>query len=105
MRMDDETFVVSSARRGDERAWRGLFEAHVDAVYQFCLGLPLGRPDRAEEITQLQPGGVCVLAISPGTASPRAGAVAPGTWFLITQEIIITEGSSSRDGNTVAFRQ
>lgn len=52
MRMDYETFVVSSARGGDERAWRELFEGHVDAVYQFCLGLAGGHPDRAEEITQ-----------------------------------------------------
>jgi RNA polymerase sigma-70 factor (ECF subfamily) len=52
MDMEYETFVVSSARRGDERAWRELFETHVDAVYQFCLGLTAGRRDRAEEITQ-----------------------------------------------------
>jgi RNA polymerase sigma-70 factor (ECF subfamily) len=47
-----ETFAVSSARQGDERAWRELFEAHVDAVYQFCLSLEAGHQERAEEITQ-----------------------------------------------------
>jgi RNA polymerase sigma-70 factor (ECF subfamily) len=47
-----ETFAVSNARQGDERAWRELFEAHVDAVYQFCLSLAAGRQERAEEITQ-----------------------------------------------------
>ena len=52
MRKDYETFVVSSARRGDERAWHELFETHVDCVYQFCLGLAGGAPDRAEEVTQ-----------------------------------------------------
>lgn len=52
MDVDYEWFVVSSARRGDEQAWRELFEAHVDAVYQFCLGLAAGHRDRAEEITQ-----------------------------------------------------
>jgi RNA polymerase sigma-70 factor (ECF subfamily) len=52
MEMDCETFVASSACRGDERAWRTLYEAHVDAVYQFCLGLAAGSPERAEEITQ-----------------------------------------------------
>lgn len=52
MHKDCETFVVSSARGGDERAWGELFEAHVDCVYQFCLGLTGGCPDRAEEVTQ-----------------------------------------------------
>jgi len=52
MDADYESFVVSSARRGDERAWRELFETHVDAVYQFCLTLAASRRDRAEEITQ-----------------------------------------------------
>ena len=52
MDMDYESFVVSSARRGDQRAWRELFEAHVDAVYQFCLVRAGGDRDRAEEITQ-----------------------------------------------------
>jgi RNA polymerase sigma-70 factor (ECF subfamily) len=52
MRKDYEMFVVSSARRGDERAWHELFEAHVDCVYQYCLGLAGGAPDHAEEVTQ-----------------------------------------------------
>lgn len=52
MDMDYESFVASGARRGDQRAWRELFEAHVDAVYQFCLGRAAGDRDRAEEITQ-----------------------------------------------------
>jgi len=52
MDMDYESFVVSSARRGDQRAWRELFEAHIDDVYQFCLARAAGDRDRAEEITQ-----------------------------------------------------
>lgn len=41
------------------------------------------------ETIHVQPGGVCVLAMSAGSASPRAGANAPGTWFLTTREIIM----------------
>ena len=52
MDADYESFAVTSARRGDERAWRELFKAHVEAVYQFCLALAAGDPDRAEEVTQ-----------------------------------------------------
>ncbi len=47
-----ERFVISSAQRGDTRAWRQLFSWHFDAVYRFSLALSTGRNDWAEEITQ-----------------------------------------------------
>jgi RNA polymerase sigma-70 factor (ECF subfamily) len=52
MDVDHEAILVGSAERGDERAWQQLYEAHVDAVYQFCLALASGRVDVAEETAQ-----------------------------------------------------
>jgi RNA polymerase sigma-70 factor (ECF subfamily) len=47
-----EIFAVWSAQRGDEEAWRNLFEWHFEPVYRYCLNLSSGRQDMAEEIAQ-----------------------------------------------------
>ena len=47
-----ETIAVRGAQRGDEDAWRNLFEWHFEAVYRYCLNLCSGNQDMAEEITQ-----------------------------------------------------
>jgi RNA polymerase sigma-70 factor (ECF subfamily) len=74
MDVDYESFMVSSARRGDEHAWRELFETHVDAVYQFCLALAAGRQNRAEEITQqvFTTAAIRILGFRPQCGTFRA---------------------------------
>lgn len=52
MKDNIEIFAVSSAQRGDEEAWRNLFEWHFEPVYKYCLNLASGRQDMAEEIAQ-----------------------------------------------------
>lgn len=52
MDASSEIGAIDGARRGEERAWRRLFEWHLDAVYQFCLTLAGGREDLAEETAQ-----------------------------------------------------
>ncbi len=52
MEVDRETFVVRNAQKGDEKAWRYLFESHFEPVQRYCLSLSSGRRDLAEEITQ-----------------------------------------------------
>jgi RNA polymerase sigma-70 factor (ECF subfamily) len=52
MEADIEIIAVRSAQRGDEDAWRNLFESHFEPVYKYCLNLACGRQDMAEEITQ-----------------------------------------------------
>jgi RNA polymerase sigma-70 factor, ECF subfamily len=53
MLMDElEVFLIEAAQRGDENAWRQLFERHFKPVYRFCLCLSGGREEMAEEITQ-----------------------------------------------------
>jgi RNA polymerase sigma-70 factor (ECF subfamily) len=49
---DSEMFAIYAAERGNEQAWRQLFERHFDAVYRFCAALTGGRDDLAEEMTQ-----------------------------------------------------
>lgn len=52
MDVDSDTFVIRAAQRGEEQAWRQLFERHFDAVYRFCMALTGARHDVAEELTQ-----------------------------------------------------
>lgn len=52
MKDNIEIFTVRSAQRGDEEAWRDLFEWHFEPVYKFCLNLASGQKDMAEEIAQ-----------------------------------------------------
>ena len=47
-----ETIAVRGAQKGDEDAWRNLFEWHFESVYGYCLNLCSGNKDMAEEITQ-----------------------------------------------------
>ena len=47
-----EVFLIEIVQRGDEGAWRQLFEMHFKPVYNFCLYLTANRQDTAEEITQ-----------------------------------------------------
>ena len=47
-----ETIAVRGAQRGDEDAWRNLFERHFEPVYRYCLNLCSGNQEMAEEITQ-----------------------------------------------------
>lgn len=52
MEADVETIAVRGAQRGDEDAWRSLFEWHFESVYRYCLNLCSGSQEMAEEITQ-----------------------------------------------------
>ncbi|MGD8500231.1 MAG: sigma-70 family RNA polymerase sigma factor [Phycisphaerales bacterium] len=52
MEADLETIAVRGAQRGDEDAWRNLFEWHFEPVYRYCLNLCSGSQEMAEEITQ-----------------------------------------------------
>lgn len=52
MEADLETIAVRGAQRGDEDAWRNLFEWHFEPVYRYCLNLSSGKQEMAEEITQ-----------------------------------------------------
>jgi len=45
-------FVLKNAQKGDEEAWKKLFNWHFRPVYHYCLTLASGRQDVAEEITQ-----------------------------------------------------
>ena len=46
MNVDFETYAIHAAQRGNEQAWRQLFEQHFDAVYRFCVALADGRHGR-----------------------------------------------------------
>ena len=52
MEADLEIITVRSAQRGDEDAWRILFEWHFEPVYKYCLSLSAGRQEMADEIAQ-----------------------------------------------------
>jgi RNA polymerase sigma-70 factor (ECF subfamily) len=52
MDIDFEALTIIGAQRGDERAWRNLFEWHFESVYRYCASLSSGRQDMAEEIAQ-----------------------------------------------------
>jgi RNA polymerase sigma-70 factor (ECF subfamily) len=52
MEADLEIIAVRGAQRGDEDAWRNLFEWHFEPVYRYCLSLSAGRQEMAEEIAQ-----------------------------------------------------
>ena len=52
MEADLEIIAVRGAQRGDEDAWRSLFEWHFEPVYRYCLNLSSGKQEMAEEITQ-----------------------------------------------------
>ena len=52
MEADLEIIAIRGAQRGDEAAWRNLFEWHFESVYRYCLNLSAGRQEMAEEITQ-----------------------------------------------------
>ena len=52
MNLDFETYAIHAAQRGNEQAWRQLFERHFDAVYRFCVALAGGRHGMAEELAQ-----------------------------------------------------
>lgn len=52
MEADIETIAVRGAQRGDEEAWRILFEWHFEPVYKYCLSLSAGRQEMADEIAQ-----------------------------------------------------
>ncbi|HCO94727.1 MAG TPA: hypothetical protein DIU00_12380 [Phycisphaerales bacterium] len=41
------------------------------------------------DIINIQPSGVCVFTMSPGSRSSSAGASVPGRWFLTPKEIIM----------------
>lgn len=52
MEADLEIITVRGAQRGDEDAWRSLFEWHFESVYRYCLSLSAGKKEMAEEIAQ-----------------------------------------------------
>jgi len=52
MNLDFETYAIHAAQRGNEQAWRQLFDGHFDAVYRFCMALADGRHGIAEELAQ-----------------------------------------------------
>jgi RNA polymerase sigma-70 factor (ECF subfamily) len=52
MDVDLEALAVVCAQRGNEQAWKNLFEWHFEPVYRYCLAVAGGRQDVAEEITQ-----------------------------------------------------
>jgi hypothetical protein len=69
----------------------------VEVVSELVESVPeasfLGRWQAVTEgeiqTVNIQPEGVCILAMSEGTASPRAGTRAQGRWFLTTRGIIM----------------
>ena len=52
MNLDFETYAIHAAQRGNEDAWRQLFDGHFEAVYRFCVALVGGRNALAEELAQ-----------------------------------------------------
>jgi RNA polymerase sigma-70 factor (ECF subfamily) len=52
MNIDVEIFAIKSAQKGDDEAWRSLFEQHFGAIYRYCLSLGCGQQDMAEDVTQ-----------------------------------------------------
>lgn len=50
--IDVEIFAIKSAQKGDEEAWRILFEHHFGAIYRYCLSLACGQQEMAEDVTQ-----------------------------------------------------
>lgn len=52
MMTDVEVFAIKAAQKGDEAAWRKLFDLHFGGIYRYGLTLASGRQDCAEEITQ-----------------------------------------------------
>ena len=64
------------------------------------------------DIINIQPSGVCVFTMNPGSRSSNAGASVPGRWFLTPKEIIMDikvrrnknylyRGYLNKDGNLV----
>ncbi|MDX1577873.1 MAG: RNA polymerase sigma factor [Gemmatimonadota bacterium] len=49
--MLDDRSAVEQARRGDERAWRELYEGHVDLVFRLAFRI-VGDRDAAMDVTQ-----------------------------------------------------
>ena len=47
----DETQLIHGARNGDQRAFRGLYDAHVDRIFRLCFRMA-GDEDRARDFTQ-----------------------------------------------------
>lgn len=52
MKENNEIILIQSAQKGNEYAWRELFEQHFDGVYRYCLQFAGGNADVAEDITQ-----------------------------------------------------
>jgi RNA polymerase sigma-70 factor (ECF subfamily) len=52
MNVDVEILAIKSAQKGDEEAWRILFEHHFGAIYRYCLSLSCGQQEMAEDVTQ-----------------------------------------------------
>ncbi len=48
----EERALAEAARRGDENAWRVLFDRHADAAYRYAYVRSARRRDRAEEAVQ-----------------------------------------------------
>ncbi len=52
MKEYNEIILIRSAQKGDEYAWRELFNEHFEGVYSFCLRLAGGNANVAEDVTQ-----------------------------------------------------
>lgn len=52
MKENGEIILIRSAQKGDEYAWRELFDEHFEGVYGYCLRLADGNTNIAEDVTQ-----------------------------------------------------
>jgi len=77
METNVEILAIWGAQRGDQKAWRDLFDWHFEAVYGYCLNLGSGRQEMAEEIAQQA---FMTAAAGIGKFDPRRGTFR--VWLL-----------------------